>query len=65
MVAECVTDSTGNREPWRASEKGSDIKKSCHSASSVEMSQALTEGSWKSQGNEVSEKMRWSVADPM
>lgn len=27
MVAEYVLDSTGNREPWRASEKGSDTIK--------------------------------------
>ena len=40
MIAEYVLDSAGNREPWRASEKGSDII----SAIVIERPQALTAG---------------------
>lgn len=47
MVARCVCDSIGNREPWRASEKGSDIIKVIENI--IEMPQALTGGSWKPQ----------------
>ena len=58
LIAECVLDSTENREPRKASEKGSDLIK----AVIIERSQALTAGLWKPQGDGVSEMMRWSIA---
>lgn len=40
MIAEYILDSTGNREPWRASEKESDLIK----AIIIERPQALNAG---------------------
>lgn len=58
MVAEYVLGSTGNKEPWRASEKGNDVIKAIIEETLSRCLRPLLEAHGSPPGNGISEGIR-------